>query len=68
MQRYPDRADGASPEHGSLARHEYGLLAPEEPTGDPDVAGPQGSRYRPEDTTETGGTNGRDTRTGERNR
>ena len=29
-QRHPDSADGARPKHGTLARHEYGLLVPEE--------------------------------------
>ena len=56
--RYPDGADGARPKHGVLLGCEYGLLAPEDPAGDPVAAGPQGSGYRPNDTTGTGGTDG----------
>ena len=51
--RHHDVADGARPEHSTLARHEYGLLAPEDPAGNPDAADPHGSRDRPEDTSET---------------
>ena len=48
MQRHPDGADGARPEHGVLARREYSLLAPEETVGNPAATGPQGSGDSPE--------------------
>ena len=35
LHRNPDGTNGARPKHGALARREYGLLAPEEPAGDP---------------------------------
>ena len=66
-QRHPDGSDGARPKHRALAHREYGLLAPEEPAGDPAAAGPQGSGDIPKDSMGTGGTNGRETGTGERN-
>ena len=66
-QRHPDGADGARPGHGALARCKYGLLALEEPAGNPAAAGPQGSGDSPENTTGTGGTDKRETGTGERN-
>ena len=66
-QRYYDGADGARPEHGVLARREYGLLALEDTAGDPAAAGPQGSGDNPKDTTGIGGTDGRETGAGERN-
>ena len=56
------------PDHGTLARRRYGLLAPEGPTGYPATAGPQGNRGDPEDTTGTGDTNRRETRTVEQDR
>ena len=49
-QRHSDGADGARPKHSALARHEYGLLVPEEPAGDPAVARPQRSRENPKYT------------------
>ena len=67
-QRHLDGTNGTRPEHGALVRHEYGLLAPEEPAGDLAAAGPQGSRDSPGDTTGTGGTNGRETGMGEQDR
>ena len=42
-------------------------MAPEEPAGDPAAAGPQGIGESPEDTKGEGGTNGRETGTGEQN-
>ena len=66
-QRHSDSTDGARPKHSALARREYSLLAPEEPAGDPDAAGSQGIGDIPEETTGTGGTNGKETGTGERN-
>ena len=56
MQRHPDGANGASPKLSALARRKYGLLAPEEPAGEPAAAGTQGSGDSPKDTTETGVT------------
>ena len=41
LHRHSVSADGARPENGMQLRCEYGLLAPEEPAGDPDVAGTQ---------------------------
>ena len=38
--RHHNGADGDRPEHGALVRHEYGLLAPEKPAGDPAAAEP----------------------------
>ena len=58
-QRHSDGADGTRPGHSALACREYGLLAPEEPAGDPATVGPQGSGDIPEDTLGIGGTNGR---------
>ena len=46
-QRYSDGTSGVRPEHGALARRKYGLLAPEEPAGDPAATGPQGSGENP---------------------
>ena len=66
--RRPDGADGASPEHGALARREYGLLVLEEPAGNPAAAELQGSGDSPENISETGCTDRRETGTGERNR
>ena len=37
LHRHPDIADGARPKHAN----KYGLLAPAETVGDPDVAGTQ---------------------------
>ena len=37
---HPYGAVGARPKHGALARRENGLLAPEEPVGDPAAAEP----------------------------
>ena len=48
--RYPDIANSARPKHGALARRKYGLLASEEPAGDPSVVKPQGNGDIPEDT------------------
>ena len=62
------RPNDARPEHGALARREYGLLAPKEPAGNPAAAEPQGSGDSPENTTCTGETDRRETRTGEQNR
>ena len=59
---------GARTEHGALTVREYGLLAPEGPAGNPDAAVPQGNGEDPEDTIWTGVTDGRETRTGERDR
>ena len=67
MQRNSDSADDARPD-GVLERRKYGLLAPEELAGHPAAARPQGSGYSPEDIMGTGGTYGRKTGTGERNR
>ena len=58
-------SNGTRPEHGTLARCNYGLLAPEEPAGNPAATGPQGNGDEPKDTTVTGGTDGRETRTGQ---
>ena len=66
-QRHYEGATGARPEHGVLARRDYGLLAPEELAGDPAVAGSQGSGETPKDTMGTGGTDGREMGRGERN-
>ena len=41
---------GARPEHGTLARRKYDLLAPEEPAGNLAAAEPQDSEYSPEET------------------
>ena len=65
--RHPDGTNGARPEHGALARREFGLLALEEPAGESAVAEPQGSGDSPKDTTGTGDTDGRETGTRERN-
>ena len=64
---HPDCANGARPKHGVLARREYGLLALEEPAGDPAATKPQGSKDSPKETLETGSTDGRETRKWERN-
>ena len=64
MQRYPN---GTRTDHSALARPEYGLLALEDPAGDPDAAGPQGIEDSPEDTTGIGGTEGNETGTKEQN-
>ena len=68
MQGHPDSADGDRTKHGALARRKYGLLAPEQPTGDPAAAEPQGSGYIPKDNMRTGGGNGREAGTEKRNR
>ena len=71
MQRHYDGANGARPKHSTLTRREYGLLAPEVlegPEVDPEVTGSQGNRDNTEDAMGTGGTNRRETRTGERER
>ena len=52
--RHPNDANGARPEHGALARREYGLLASEEPVGDPDTTEPHVSGNNPENTADTG--------------
>ena len=39
LTRHTAGTDGARPEHSALARRKYGLLALEEPAGDPAVAG-----------------------------
>ena len=41
LHRHSDGADGARPENGMELRRKYGLLAPEEPAGDPAAAGTQ---------------------------
>ena len=64
-QWHPDSANGARPEHGTLARREYGILAPEELAGNPDAEGSQGSWDIPKDTTGTGVIEGKDTGMGE---
>ena len=61
LHRHPD---GAMPEHGALARREYGLLVPEKPVGDTASAKPQVIRDSPEDTSETGHSDKRETGTG----
>ena len=66
MQRHSDGANSARPEHGALARHEYGLLALEGLEGNPATAGLQGSGDNPEDTAGIGDTDGVEKRTGER--
>ena len=66
-QRHPDGADGASLKHSVLACCNYGLLAPEVLAGNPDSVEPQGSGDNPEDTMGAGGTDRRETGTGERN-
>ena len=66
-QRHSDGANAARPKHGALAGREYSLLVLEDLAGDPDAAGPQGSGDSPEDTTGTGGNDGRETGTEERN-
>ena len=68
MHRNPNVTNSARPEHGTLARRKFGLMAPEEPAGDPDAAEPQVSRDSPGDTMGTGGTYRRETGTGERKR
>ena len=67
-QRHSDGADGARPKHGAIVRHKYGLLFTEESVGDPAAAGAQGSGDGPEESKVTGGIDGTDTGTGERNR
>ena len=67
LHRNPDGADGANPEHGTLGRRKYGLLAPQDLAGDPAAADPQDSGDILEDSLETGRTDGRNTGTGERN-
>ena len=63
-QSHSKGAGGSRPEHGALARREYGLLVPEELAGDPDAAGAQGSGDNPKDTIGAGGTDRRETGTG----
>ena len=58
---HPNSSDGARPEHGALARCEYGLLAPEEPAGEPAAAGHHRITENPKDTIGTGGTKGGET-------
>ena len=62
--RHPDSADGPRTEHGALAQREHGLLAPEEPTGNPAAVEPQGGGDSPEDTSERRHTYERETRAG----
>ena len=54
MHRHTEGANGARPEHGALARHKYGLMAPEDPAGDLAVADPQEYRDDHEATMGTG--------------
>ena len=65
--KHPDCANGASPEHGALARRQYVLLAPENPAGNPAAVETQGSGEFPKATTETGNIYRRETATGEQN-
>ena len=67
MYRNPNGADGARPEHGTLARHKYGLLVEEEPEGDPAATEPQGSGEIPEETLKTGFADERTVGMAERN-
>ena len=50
-----------------LARHEYGLLAPEVPVGDPAAVYPKECGDGHEATMKTGGPDVRETETGDRN-
>ena len=43
-QRHPNGSDVARPKHSALAHREYGLLTPEDASGDPAVVWTQGSR------------------------
>ena len=61
--RHPDGANGARPKYDALSRRKYGLLAPEEPAGDPYTVEPQGSGDIPKETSETGHRDRRDTGT-----
>ena len=67
MQRHSNGVNGARPEQGALVRRKYGLLEPGEPAGDSSAARPKGIGDSPKDTTTTRGTDGRETKTGERN-
>ena len=67
LHRHPGGANGATPKHGALACHKYGLLGPEERVGDPTTAETQGIRDSTEDTSEIGRIYGRGTGTGELN-
>ena len=68
MQSHSDGADSARPQHSVLLRRECGLLAPEEPAGDPAATGPKTNGDDPKDTMRTAGTDRRETGTGERDR
>ena len=50
MHRYINGADGARPKHGALTCCKYGLVAPEEPAGNPAAAELQEHGYRHEAT------------------
>ena len=65
--RYPDGANGTSPEHGALARREDGLLVPEKLTGNPAAAEPQDCGDIPEATMGTGGPDERETEVWDQN-
>ena len=65
--RNHDGADSARPKHGALVRREYGSLAPEKPAGNLFAAESQGSGDSPEDTSDTGRTDRRETGKGGRN-
>ena len=62
--RYTDGTDGARPEHGALARHEYGLLALTGTAVDPADAGDPGSADGHEATGEQAGQDGKETEEG----
>ena len=67
MHRHPDIANRTRPEHGALARCKYGLLAPEEPAGDPAAAKQQDCGDSPEATMGTWGPDERAMGTGDQN-
>ena len=67
MHRHPDGANGTRPEHSALARRKYGLLALDEPTGDPAAADPRDHGDGHEATMGTGGAYDRATEMGKKN-
>ena len=66
MHRHPDGANGTRPEHSALARRKYGLLALDEPTGDPAAADPRDHGDGHEATMGTEDQNQRETETRDR--
>ena len=66
--RRPDGSNSARPEHVALACCKYGLLAPDEPEGDPAAAEPRDRGDGPDATIGTGGLDEREMETGYHNR